>query len=103
MNHCVERITRKYGAGRRPTLRQIEKEGYAWARRGIDTQRAAVEYLKAHVQRCVVKSKTVQPGSVELNLEVRLREAETDFINELASQKGVASAVLVSYNGDYMG
>lgn len=40
---------------------------------------------------------------MELNLEVRLREAETGFINELASQKGVASAVLVSYNGDYMG
>ena len=70
---------------------------------GAESERAAVEYLKAHVQRCVVKSKTVQPGSVELNLEVRLREAETDFINELASQKGVASAVLVSYNGDYMG
>lgn len=70
---------------------------------GAESERAAVEYLKAHVQRCVVKSKTVQPGSVELNLEVRLREAETNFINELASQKGVASAVLVSYNGDYMG
>ena len=51
MNHCVERITRKYGAGRRPTLRQIEKEGYAWARRGIDTQRAAVEYLKKYTER----------------------------------------------------
>lgn len=47
VNHCVERVTRKYGEGRRPTLRQIEKEGYAWARRGIDTQRAAVEYLKS--------------------------------------------------------
>ena len=51
VNHCVERITRKYGAGRRPTLRQIEKEGYAWARRGIDTQRAAVEYLKKYTER----------------------------------------------------
>ena len=28
VNHCVERVTRKYGEGRRPTLRQIEKEGY---------------------------------------------------------------------------
>ena len=51
VNHCVERVTRKYGEGRRPTLRQIEKEGYAWARRGIDTQRTAVEYLKKYAER----------------------------------------------------
>lgn len=46
--HCAERIARKYGEGRRPTLRQIEKEGYAWARMGVDTQTAAVEYLKKY-------------------------------------------------------
>ena len=51
VNHCVERITRKYGAGRRPTLRQIEKEGYAWARRGIDTQAEAAEYLRRYALR----------------------------------------------------
>ena len=49
--HCAERIQRKYGEGRRPTLRQIEKEGYAWARMGIDTQRAAAEYLRRYAQR----------------------------------------------------
>ena len=46
--HCAERIQRKYGEGRRPTLRQIEKEGYYWARLGVDTQKAAVEYLKRY-------------------------------------------------------
>ena len=30
---------------------KLEKEGYAWARRGIDTQRAAVEYLKKYTER----------------------------------------------------
>ena len=49
--HCAERIQRRYGPGRRPAMRQIEKEGYAWARRGIDTQRAAVEYLKKYAER----------------------------------------------------
>lgn len=49
--HCAERIARRYGEGRRPTLRQIEKEGYAWARRGIDTQKAAVEYLKRYAEK----------------------------------------------------
>ena len=51
VNHCITRSEERYGPGRRPTLRQIEKEGYAWARRGIDTQRAAVEYLKKYAER----------------------------------------------------
>lgn len=49
--HCAERVSRRYGAGRRPTLRQIEKEGYFWARMGIDTQTAATEYLKKYAKR----------------------------------------------------
>jgi len=49
--HCAQRIQRKYGPGRRPTLRQIEKEAYAWARMGIDTQQEAAEYLKRYAQR----------------------------------------------------
>ena len=39
----------------------------------------------------------------ELNLEIRLKDDNTDFINGLADFPGVESAVLVSYNGDYMG
>lgn len=49
--HCAERIAQRYGEGRRPTLRQIEKEGYGWARMGIDTQNAAADYLKKYAQR----------------------------------------------------
>jgi len=49
--HCLQRIQRRYGEGRRPTLRQIEKEGYAWARMGIDTQSAAAEYLKKYARK----------------------------------------------------
>ena len=49
--HCVERAQRRFGEGRRPTLRQIEREGYAWARMGVDTQKAAVEYLKKYTER----------------------------------------------------
>lgn len=60
-------------------------------------------YLSDKLKRFTVKSKTARPGLVELNLEVRLKDGDTDFINELAAQAGVSSAVLVSYNGDYMG
>lgn len=70
---------------------------------GHDSETAAKEFLDKQVQRCVVKSKTAQKGFVELNLEIRLKDDNTDFINTLAEMDGVNSAVLVSYNGDYMG
>ena len=68
---------------------------------GAETQ--AMQYLTQQTQRCVVKSKSVQPGHIEINAEVRLREENTDFVNTLCGIEGVNSAVLVSYNGDYMG
>ena len=67
------------------------------------SETTTMEFLKNQTQRCVVKSKTAQRGEVELNLEIRLKEDNTDFINDLAEMNGVYSAVLVSYNGDYMG
>ncbi len=70
---------------------------------GSDAEKRAREFLFPHVSRCVVKSKTARAGSVELNLEVRLKSDDTDFIGELSRLDGVSSAALVSYNGDYTG
>lgn len=66
-------------------------------------EKAAVQFLESKTERCVVKSKTASKGAVELTLDVRLKDDSTDFINELADMAGVTSAVLVSYNGEYMG
>ena len=70
---------------------------------GKDSEKRAIEYLKKQVNKVVVKSKTVQKGNIELNMEIRLKEDNTDFVNELSEIEGIKSAVLVSYNGDYMG
>ena len=61
------------------------------------------EFVKAHVKRINVKSKSVTGGQVELNYEVRLQHDDCDFVNELEAMEGVSRVVLVSYNGDYMG
>ena len=66
-------------------------------------EQAATAFLGERVERCVVKSKSAQSGLIELNLEVRLKDEDTDFVNRLCALPGVESAVLVSYNGDYMG
>ena len=63
----------------------------------------ATEYLRSHVSSAQIKSKSAQEGMIELNYEVRLKGDDTDFISALSDQQGVISAVLVSYNGDYMG
>ena len=44
--HCTERTRRRYGEGRRPTLRQIEKEGYYWAQKGLFDQESVAAYLR---------------------------------------------------------
>ena len=70
---------------------------------GGDSSRTAQTFLEGQTRRCVLKSKTVRPGEVELNLEVRMKDGDTGFVNTLGDMEGVRSAVLVSYNGDYMG
>jgi len=70
---------------------------------GHDSESKAKEFLSGKMERCIVKSKSAQKGSVELNMEIRLKDDNTDFVNELADMEGIQSAVLVSYNGDYMG
>lgn len=70
---------------------------------GHDSEAAVREYLETVTQRCVVKSKSARVGSVEVTFEIRLKDDNTDFVNTLSETHGVESAVLVSYNGDYMG
>lgn len=43
---CAEEMERKYGPGRKPFLSQIRKEGFIWARQGIDTMERAEEHIK---------------------------------------------------------
>ena len=70
---------------------------------GQDSENKAREFIQPHVARSAVKSKSASAGKVELNLEVRLKEDNTNFVTALSRIPGVRSAVLVSYNGDYMG
>ncbi len=70
---------------------------------GHDSEIKVTEFLKKQVQRMAIKSKTAQRGAIELNAEIQMKDENTDFINILSEMNGVTSAVLVSYNGDYMG
>ncbi len=66
-------------------------------------EKSATTFLKQNVEKAVIKSKTAQNGKIEMTWEIRLLKNDTDFITELSEMDGVHSAVLVSYNGDYLG
>ena len=67
-----------------------------------EAEKRAESFARENAARLCLKSKSVSPGRVELNFEMRLKDEDTDFINELAAMPGVLHTVLVSYNGDYM-
>ncbi|MBR3921392.1 MAG: DUF4956 domain-containing protein [Oscillospiraceae bacterium] len=69
---------------------------------GKDAEKNATEFIKEKTERTIIRSKTVEKDEIEVNIEIRLKDDNTDFINELAEKEGVRSAVLVSYNGEYM-
>ena len=68
-----------------------------------ESEKAAMKLLKKACEKAVVKSKTVRRDLIEMTCEVRVKNDDTSFINDLADINRVNSAVLVSYNGDYMG
>ena len=67
------------------------------------SEQFVMDYILKSVKKHVIKSKTVAEGSgIELTVEIRLKDMCTKFVNEISSISGVSSAVLVSYNGEYM-
>ena len=71
--------------------------------RDAESEKRVAQYLADQVKKAVVKSKSAQKGNIELSYEVSLKSDDTGFITALSDMEGVESAVLVSYNGDYMG
>jgi hypothetical protein len=60
-----------------------------------------IAIIKKYTKRHVLKAKTVSRDGVEVTVEVRLIENQSNFINKLLVVEGVHNATLVSYNGDY--
>lgn len=66
-------------------------------------ENAVLKIIESKVKKHVIKSKTVTGGEgVAFTIEIRLKTMETAFVNEISRENGVKSAVMVSYNGDYM-
>lgn len=65
-------------------------------------EQTAAGLVQQAVQKYIVKSKTVGGSGIELTAELRTKDGDTSFVNEVCQVPGVTGATLVSYNGDYM-
>ncbi|WP_319466244.1 DUF4956 domain-containing protein [uncultured Trichococcus sp.] len=63
----------------------------------------ATEIIKNRFGKVIVKSKSITDGQPELIYEVKVKNNETSFMNELSAIEGVQNATLVSYNGNQAG
>ncbi len=70
---------------------------------GDEAERLATEAARSAVSKFVPKAKTVGASGIELTAQVRLKDAQTSFINNVSTISGVRNATLVSYNGEYTG
>lgn len=74
---CMEDIQEKYGPGRLPTMRQIEKQAYVWANQEIMTLDQAEDYL-AH------------------------RRSQKDKVQEVKRAMGIWDRALTKTENDYI-
>ena len=66
------------------------------------SEEAVLSILDKSVEHYIVKSKTINVSGIEMTCELRTKDATTAFVNRIHDIKGIESATLVSYNGEYM-
>lgn len=58
--------------------------------------------ISGHAKKHSLKSKFVMPGNdFEVTYEIRVKENDVDFINNISSIEGVKSAIMLSYDGNF--
>ncbi len=95
MNHCVDDVHRRFGPGRKPTIRQIEKEAYLWAREELFDLDLAERWIRG---------RTVRSAKVEKLCELlgirgrRLAPSEERFLGHWLDMGFGSEAVLLAYD-----
>jgi DnaD/phage-associated family protein len=95
LNHCVEAYQARYGAGRRPTMRYVEKEAWHWAENEVLT----LDDAEAHIRREKQRQETV--GQMKEVLQIRgrsLTAGEKSYIDRWLAQGFAPEAVAIAYD-----
>ena len=100
INHCADKLRRRYGEGRLPTMRTIEKEAFYWANREILTPERAEEYLAAAARR----EEETEKIRHALSLTGReLTPTERRYIESWLSMGYGADALSIAYDRTVVG
>lgn len=95
LTYCIDTFAAKYGSGRLPSMRSIEKEAYSWANKEILTLEQAEEYIKNAAER---RSKL---GEVKVSLGIggrQLTPTETKYINAWLDMGFDCDALSIAYD-----
>lgn len=95
VNYCAERKAEQFGTARPPTMREIEKEGYAWARRELFSAPAADAWLRSERKR-----RTRFPEYMDaLRLDRRApAPSEEKYLARWAEMQFPAATVAIAYD-----
>ncbi len=68
-----------------------------------DVEDGVIDLIESKSAKSTIKGKTVSKTGMELTVEVQLKDGYSKFVNDIIKIEGVVNAVMVSYNGEYMG
>ena len=95
VHHCVSRYREKYGPGRLPAIRSIEKEAFDWVNREITT----LEQAEAHIQHLAEQKTELARTRQLLGLCDRaLSPSETRYITGWLEQGFPPESIAIAYD-----
>ena len=95
VTYCIDENKRRYGPGRMPTMRYIEKAAYTWEREGVSTLEEAEQYLKR------LESKRSLTGDIKRVLQIKDRElsaGERKYVEGWISMEYTPEAIEIAYD-----
>jgi len=68
----------------------------------LSLEKSMEHVISEHVKKHSVKSKSVMPGNdYEITYEIRVKENDMSFINNISNIEGIKSAIMLSYDGNF--
>ena len=99
LHFCADRLRRRYGEGRLPTMRTVEKEAFFWVHREIVTAERAEEYIEAWDRR------DSEMGKICLALQITGRspsKSEREYMEKWLDMGYGAEALALAYDRTVM-
>lgn len=95
VQYCILQYEKRYGKGRRPTVRAVEKEGFRWHRAGIDT----AERVDAYVRRMAAHTRAYPRYMEVLQMPDRVpAPAEEKYLDEWIEMGFPPETVALAYD-----